>query len=68
MEEPVCKAELCTALYLRAQDQSGDGACDLSSQAYGDLIEYVKGDNSTIWGRQRIEDGHTPPYGVTHFE
>ena len=63
-----CKADACATRYLRAQDQSGDRACDLSAQAYGDLIEYVKGDHTTIWGRQRIEDGHATPYGVTHFE
>ena len=47
---------------------AGDQACDLASEAYGDLVEYCKGDGTTAWGKKRIADGHPAPYNVTHFE
>jgi hypothetical protein len=42
--------------------------CDLAAEAYGDLVEYCHGDNTTKWGRQRGLDGHPDIYNVTHFE
>ena len=50
------------------RDKYGDRACDLSYEAYGDLLEYCHGDNSTEWGRLRISDGHPAPYDVHIFE
>eukprot|EP01052_Picozoa_sp_SAG31_P030295 SAG31_NODE_3095_length_4682_cov_2.946542_8_plen_209_part_00 len=50
------------------QDQYGDEACDLSSEAYGDLIEYCYGDEGTAWGQQRHKDGHPAVFNVTFFE
>ena len=51
------------------RDAYGDRACDLSSEAYGDLVEYCYGNAATEWGRKRIvEDGHPEIYNVTHFE
>jgi len=35
-------------------DQYGDNACDLASEAYGDLVEYLHGDSSTEWGQLRV--------------
>ena len=36
-------------------------SCDLHSDAYGDLVEYIHGDHTTEWGQRRIEDGHPAP-------
>ena len=33
-----------------------------------ELVEYMYGDASSTWGRQRIADGHPDTYNVTHFE
>ena len=50
-------------------DEYGDQACDLETNAYGDLVEYIHGDGNTSWGKQRIEDGRPEPWtGATHFE
>eukprot|EP00040_Diaphanoeca_grandis_P021646 m.115536 g.115536 ORF g.115536 m.115536 type:complete len:730 (-) comp28432_c0_seq1:40-2229(-) len=39
------------------------GADDLA-----DIVEYAWGNSSTLWGKQRISDGHPKPYNVTWFE
>lgn len=53
-----------------SRDQFGDRACDLSFEAYGDLVEYCHGDNTTRWGKLRISDrnGSDEIFNVTHFE
>jgi alpha-N-arabinofuranosidase len=51
-----------------ARDADGDRACDLSSEKYGDLVEYCYGNASTQWGQLRIKDGHPGIYNVTTFE
>merc|ERR1719498_1482636 len=33
-----------------------------------DLLEYLYGNESTVYGRQRVEDGHEEPYKVKYFE
>ena len=33
-----------------------------------ELVEYMYGDASSTWGKQRIADGHPNTYNVTHFE
>jgi alpha-L-arabinofuranosidase len=51
-------------------DHHGSGmdctCCNASQMA--DLIEYVAGNESTVWGRRRIADGHPRPYQVRFFE
>ena len=50
-----------------AQDQvprhTGPYDC-CSPDDMGDLVEYCWGNASTVWGRQRIDDGHPEPYRV----
>jgi hypothetical protein len=45
-------------------------ACDLNSaQDWGDLVEYLYGDESTPWGAVRIHnDSHPAPYTIDTFE
>ena len=33
-----------------------------------DLLEYLYGDESTAFGKQRIADGHEEPFKVKYFE
>ena len=33
-----------------------------------ELVEYMYGDASSVWGKQRVADGHPNAYNVTHFE
>ncbi len=33
-----------------------------------DLLEYCWGNSSTIWGQQRIKDGHAAPYKLRYIE
>merc|ERR1712176_576597 len=42
--------------------------CQIPTSDYADLVEYCWGDESTLWGKQRILDGHKAPYNVTYFE
>lgn len=37
-------------------------------QDMADMIEYLKGDVSTPWGKKRAENGHTAPYKVKYIE
>jgi len=34
----------------------------------GDFVEYCWGDETTLWGQIRIQDGHPEPYNITHIE
>ena len=44
-----------------------DGACcDPAEMA--DLIEYTWGNESTTWGKRRIDDGHPEPYPLRYIE
>eukprot|EP00051_Salpingoeca_urceolata_P021197 m.328061 g.328061 ORF g.328061 m.328061 type:complete len:807 (-) comp19750_c0_seq31:149-2569(-) len=42
------------------------GCCEPDDMA--DLVEYCFGDETTDWGKTRINDGHPRPYNVTIFE
>ena len=42
--------------------------CEVSNEDYADLVEYCWGNESTAWGKQRIEDGHPEPYRLRYFE
>ena len=71
MDETLGVAKRCAEMESTPpqRDAYGDRACDLSSEAYGDLVEYCYGDATTEWGRRRIvDDGHPEIYNVTHFE
>ena len=37
-------------------------------QDMADLVEYLYGDETTTWGKQRIADGRTKPYETKFFE
>lgn len=37
-------------------------------QDVADMVEYLKGDASTPWGKQRAENGHPAPYKVKYIE
>lgn len=39
-----------------------------ADQDAADMIEYLNGDSTTTWGRQRAANGHTKPYGVRYIE
>jgi alpha-L-arabinofuranosidase len=37
-------------------------------QDMADMVEYLKGDTTTYWGKQRAKNGHPAPYKVKYFE
>ncbi|MBE9583120.1 DUF1080 domain-containing protein [Mucilaginibacter sp. JRF] len=37
-------------------------------QDAADLVEYLKGDANTEWGKRRAQNGHPAPYKVKYFE
>jgi len=39
-----------------------------SPEVFADLVEYALGDASTVWGAQRIADGHPAPYKPLAWE
>ncbi|MDR0811902.1 MAG: T9SS type A sorting domain-containing protein, partial [Paludibacter sp.] len=39
-----------------------------TAQDAADMIEYLNGDISTVWGAKRAENGHPAPYNVKYIE
>ncbi len=39
-----------------------------SDQDAADLVEYLNGDENTLWGRRRAQNGHPAPYNVRWIE
>jgi len=39
-----------------------------TAQDAADMVEYLNGDASTVWGAKRAENGHPAPYGVRYIE
>ncbi|MHA4896686.1 beta-L-arabinofuranosidase domain-containing protein [Pedobacter sp. PWIIR3] len=37
-------------------------------QDMADMVEYLNGDVSTVWGAKRAKNGHAKPYGVKYIE
>jgi hypothetical protein len=37
-------------------------------QDMADFIQYVNGPTNSVWGAQRLADGHPQPYGLRHLE
>lgn len=74
---PFEQIDLCNAAGIEpiiattSQDQSprhtGPYDC-CTSEDMAELIEYCWGNASTVWGKQRIADGHPAPYRVRYLE
>ncbi|WP_234122497.1 alpha-L-arabinofuranosidase C-terminal domain-containing protein [Clostridium hydrogenum] len=43
------------------------GELDEYIQDVLDLIEYANGDETTVWGKKRIESGHVEPFGLKYI-
>lgn len=54
---------------MSCQFQSGEIAEDIEPfvQDALDLIEYANGDETTFWGRKRIEAGHLAPFNLVYL-
>ena len=66
-----CAAINCTFVYTTsAYDTSlGPGVPQPATpEAMGDLVEYCYGNASTVWGGQRLRDGHPAPYKLQFIE
>ena len=37
-------------------------------QDAADMVDYLNGDETTAWGRRRIQNGHPKPYGIRYIE
>lgn len=54
---------------MSCQFQTGEIAQDIEPfiQDALDLIEYANGDETTFWGKKRIESGHLAPFNLTYL-
>ena len=50
------------------EEEDGDDEQPGVAKYLAELVEYMYGDASSVWGKQRIADGHPNAYNVTHFE
>jgi alpha-L-arabinofuranosidase len=41
---------------------------DETSEDMADLVDWLYGDGTTVWGARRIAAGHPKPFNLTHFE
>ena len=40
----------------------------IGTDDFGDLVEYIGGDENTFWGAKRIANGHPEPYKLRFIE